>query len=394
MKKYTILLIISIVMFSCITKQPGGHDHGHGGHDDHEDHQEGEVHLTSKQIQTIGLELGDFKNIKTTEFVKATGTLGLPPNAYASVSAKTEGIIRGSKIFVEGNAIKKGAIIAYIENTDFIVKQQSYLETKAELNYKKLELDRQRTLVESNAGVTRNLQNAEAEFAMLEAKLKGLEKQLAFLGISASKLTVDSILQRIPIVAPMSGFISEINLHTGMYVQPSIPLMEIITDDHLHLELDVYEKDIAQIKVGQMISYTLPAIGSKVFEGEVSIIGKEFNSQSKSIRIHGHLKGEKPMFLKDLFINAKIWLTDETTKAVPESAVIMDGASTFIYITKNTDNKSETEFEKLEVITGATFEGYTSVKLLSLFPLNSKIVTKGAYYVYAQSRNGEMTHEH
>lgn len=96
-----------------------------------------------------------------------------------------------------------------MENPDFIKTQQEYLETMAQLKLKRLDVERQRTLVEANAGVTKNLQNAEAEVAVLEAKSTGLSKQLGYLGISTSQLTTSSIRQQIAIVAPMSGYISK-----------------------------------------------------------------------------------------------------------------------------------------------------------------------------------------
>ncbi|KPM46566.1 efflux RND transporter periplasmic adaptor subunit [Jiulongibacter sediminis] len=351
------------------------------------------VHLTKEQANTIGLELGDLSTIKVNDFVNATGSLGLPPNALSSVSAKTNGIIKGTKKFVEGDYIKKGAIIAYLENTEFIITQQDYLEAKAQLNLKLLEAERQRSLVESNAGVIKNLQNAQAEVAVLEAKTQGLAKQLSFLGISTSDLTPSNIRQKIAIVAPMSGYISKINFHNGMYAQSSVSLMDIISSEHLHLELDVFEKDIASIKKGQKISYTVPALGQTIYYGRVDVIGKEFNSDTKTVRVHGHLDGIKPLFLKDLFLNAKIFLTNVESSALPEDAIINDGANSFIYVANEKANDNEIEFVKINIIQGSKENGYASVKLIDEIPEGMQIVTKGAYYVYAQSKAGELEHE-
>jgi len=262
------------------------------------------------------------------------------------------------------------------------------------LHLKRLEVERQNTLVESNAGVTKNLQNAQAEVSVLEAKTQGLAKQLSFLGISTSNLSPSNIQQQIAIVAPMSGYISKINFHNGMYAQSSVSLMDIISSEHLHLELDVFEKDIANIKKGQKISYTVPALGQTIYYGTVDVIGKEFNSNSKTIRIHGHLDGTKPTFLKDLFINAKIYLNDEESSALPENAIIKDGTNNFIYVADEKANDSEIEFEQITVVTGSTDNGFTSVKLIDAIPEGMQIVTKGAYYVYAQAKAGELTHEH
>jgi cobalt-zinc-cadmium efflux system membrane fusion protein len=400
-----ITILFVVVLSSCGHKHTEGDGHNHGSEetthsvdDGHnhggEEHQEEGLHLSKAQAETIGLEFGSLSSIKVNDYVKATGSLGLPPNAYSSVSAKTNGIIRGTKKFVEGNYIKKGAVIAYLENADLIVTQQDYLEAQAQLHLKRLEVERQNTLVESNAGVTKNLQNAQAEVSVLEAKTQGLAKQLSFLGISTSNLSPSNIQQQIAIVAPMSGYISKINFHNGMYAQSSVSLMDIISSEHLHLELDVFEKDIANIKKGQKISYTVPALGQTIYYGTVDVIGKEFNSNSKTIRIHGHLDGTKPTFLKDLFINAKIYLNDVESSALPENAIINDGGNSFIYVANEKANDDEIEFEKKAVIAGATDNGFTAVKLIDTIPDGMQIVTIGAYYVYAQSKAGELEHEH
>lgn len=102
----------------------------------------------------------------------------------------------------------------------------------------------------------------------------------------------------------------------------------------------------------------------------------------------------RPKFIKDLFITAKIWLNDQVVKAVPEDAVIKDGASSFIYIAKENDKSQDMDFQKIMVIPGTSESGKTAIKLIDEIPKGMKIVTKGAYYVYAQSKAGELTHEH
>ncbi|MCB0535224.1 MAG: efflux transporter periplasmic adaptor subunit, partial [Saprospiraceae bacterium] len=131
-----------------------------------------------------------------------------------------------------------------------------------------------------------------------------------------------------------------------------------------------------------------------VYEGEVHVIGKEFNTENKTVRIHGHLEKERPRFIKDLFIEAKIWLTNQTVQALPEKAIIKDGNESYIFITNAQAEGDELRFEKLRVVPGVTDKGFTSVKLIDTLPEGMKIVTEGAYFVYAQSKAGELEHEH
>ena len=54
---------------------------------------------------------------------------------------------------------------------------------------------------------------------------------------------------------------------------------------------------------------------------------------------------------------------------------------------------TEIQFEKINVLPGSTDNGFTAIKLLDTIPEGMKIVTKGAYYVNAQSKAGELEHE-
>jgi len=410
--KYILIIILTTMFLSCghNHKEADGHDHGDGhdhsshaesetesdGHEEqgHGAYEEGGLHLSQEQAKTVGLKFGDFSSIKVNDYVKATGVLGLPANAHSSISAKASGIIRGAKKFVEGGFVKKGEVIAYLENPDFMTTQQEYLEIQAELALQRLEVDRQKTLIEGNAGIERDLQRAEAKARILSTKASGVSKQLEYLGIASADLTPNNIRDRIAITSPAGGYISTIDFHNGMYAERSTSLMDIISSKHLHLELDVFENDIAKVKQGLKISYSVPALGDKMFEGAVNVIGKEFDGQAKTVRVHGHLEGDKPQFIKDLFVNAKIWLTDSTVDALPEKAVITDGATSFIFLAYDDAEIEEIKFEKLSIIPGSTSDGYTAVKLVDPIPAGMKIVTEGAYYIYAQSKVGELAHEH
>jgi cobalt-zinc-cadmium efflux system membrane fusion protein len=380
-------------------EQESGEVNGVNSEDDHgnaeeEEHEDGEIHLTKEQIETVGIELGELSSMKINDYIRTTGTIGLPPQSNASVSARASGFIKNSTKLVEGMFVKKGTVVAHLENPEFIRQQQEYLEVSAQLIYLQQELERQQSLIDSNAGVMKNLQRLESEVNMKTATLMGIGKQLAYLGIDVSDLSPDNIAERIPIIVSMSGYLTVINMHNGMYVSPQIELMEIVSDEHLHLELDVFEKDIAFLKKEQKISYTVPALGNKVFDAEVHIIGKQFNVNNKTVRIHGHLENERPQFIKDLFVDAKIWLNDETVSAVPENSIIRDGESSYIYMTEGAGDEDEVKFEKVMVIPGTSDKGYTSVKLMHAIPEGMKIVTAGAFYVYAQSMAGELEHEH
>ena len=374
------------------------HAHSHGGHG--HDHsmradlrEDGKIVLTQEQMETMSIALGDFTSMKINDFIPTTGMLDLPPNAYASINAKASGFITNSIKLLEGAYIKKGTVIATLENPEFIREQQHYFELTAELVYLYQEIDRQNKLVQANAGVIKNIQQLQSQINVKKVTQKGIAKRLKYIGINVNGLSADLMRESIPIIATHSGYITAIDMHDGQYVTPGEELIEIVDNSHLHLDLAVFEKDIANLKRGQKISYTVPALGPAIYDGDVHLISKEFNLENKTVNVHGHLATKIPTFIKDLFVDAKIWLNDATVQALPERAIVHEGDATYIYYAKNQLDEG-TEFESIPVVTGQTDDGFTSVKLIEELPEGARIVTDGAYFVFAQSKAGELEHSH
>ena len=108
-----------------------------------------------------------------------------------------------------------------MENPEFIKQQQQYLELVAELAYLRQELARQQKLVDANAGIVKKVQQLQSEIDIKMATQSGVAKQLDYLGINVSNLSSDNILNRIAIHSPMSGYVTSIKLHNGMYATPN-----------------------------------------------------------------------------------------------------------------------------------------------------------------------------
>ncbi|WP_420457809.1 efflux RND transporter periplasmic adaptor subunit [Neolewinella sp.] len=389
---YALLFLLHFCTCGPAPENDGPEDDPHP--DPHEQQPDAGIHLTSEQVRNMDIRLGDFTALKLNDYLSATGALGLPPNAYAAVSTRAAGFVHDVRNYVEGDYVRKGATLGYLENVNFIDQQQHLLETRAELEFLRQELERQEQLVAANAGVLKSVQRLRSEVAAKEATLAGITQRLEYVGIRAADVTPANIIDRVTLFAPRSGYITTINVHDGMYVEPSIELMELIDEDHLHLELEVFERDVARVEVGQRVSYRIPALGPQQYEAEVHVIGKVFNPENKTVRVHAHLRGEQPPFVEGRFAEARIWLDDQTVAALPEAAVVREGETSYVYAAPATAQEDEITFTRLMVNPGTTDDGFTAVRLIDSLPAGMRIVTQGAYFVYAQSQVGNMEHEH
>ena len=375
-----------------------GHDHSvkkeESAEEETHEEQEG-VELSQAQIKTIGLEFGDFSKLKINDSVSATGVLSLPPKSVVSVSAKAAGFISFTKNYIEGSYIEKGELIGYLSSSEYIKIQKEYLKAKASLSFSEKELDRHKSLLESGAVVLKDFQKMKAENYIDRIEVESLANQLSFLGIKTSTLTIDNMTSKIPVRSPISGSVASVSAHRGVFVEPNKEIMEVIDEDHLHLELDVFEKDIALIKNGQNISYNVPSLGDKRYNAKVFKISKQFDKNKRTLNIHGHLEDIRPRFINDIFVNAKIWLNNKTVMALPEEAIVEQGLISYIYVSSGVpDADGGLVFDKIMVKTGSVEEGFIAVELIDTIEKGYKIVVKSAYYLLAQSKSGSLKHEH
>lgn len=366
----------------------------------HEEEASDQISMTKAQIEAIGLHIGGFSETKLAGYIKANGILDLPPSNRASIHAPQAGFIQKAR-YLEGDYVKKGAVLVALQHPDFIQLQQTYQEVSSRLIYLTQEFNRQQTLAAANVSAKKKLQETEAEFNALSATKNGLAQQLSYLGLSPKKAEEGEIQTSIVIRAPFSGYITRLNIHLGQYVSSDIPLYEMVDNQHLHLELNVFEKDLFKVKKEQRITFRLPAQGPESYEAEVHLVGKEFDQENRTVRIHGHLLGNHPEFVRGLYAEAKIWLDARTVPTLPETAIVSEEGQAYIFaeVQENESHEEseahdEKQFRKVLVRTGITENGFTEVYPVEPLGSNDDIVLSGAYYLMAEMNKGEADHDH
>ena len=187
----TIILAI-ILYFSLRHTEGDGHVHADGETNTEESHSEEkepttikEVELNEAQFKASSIELGTFSDKNLSEVIKANGYTKLPPQNQADVSVFTTGIVKTINV-MEGQRVSKGQTIATIESPEFTKIQESYLTSKSNLEYLKLEFERQKTLSDEEVNSKKVFQKTKSDYEIERARFNSLQKQLNTLHISGN----------------------------------------------------------------------------------------------------------------------------------------------------------------------------------------------------------------
>ena len=393
------------------TKETGTSD----GHN-HEEETPTIATLTQEQIKAVGITLGKVENKELTATIKANGMLKVPNNNKANATSLYGGVIKTLNVQI-GDYVKKGQVIATIANPQFIQLQEEYLTIGSKITFAEQEVQRQNELNAGNAGALKNLQNATAELNTLRTRKASLQQQIQLMGINPNSVSNSNLKSALVVTSPLNGTISNLFAKIGSYVDVSSPVAEIVDNSSLHLDLQVFEKDLPLLKIGQTIHFTLTNNPTNEYDAKVFSIGSSFENESKTIAVHCTVTGNKIGLIDGMNITGIVSLSNALTPAVPNEAIVNADGKDYIFVV--TDKKAEEHheeeseehnhesedrkhsneengninFEKIEVVKGVSNMGYTAITFVQDIPANAQIVIKGAFFVNAKLSN-TGGHEH
>lgn len=412
--KYTIIyfLCTAVLMVSCGKKEnvPEHSEQETEQTEGHTENQQSVVSLTKEQIKAVGITLGTVEMKELTSTIKANGLLRVPNNNKATVTSLYGGIIKTLNVQV-GSFVRKGQVIATIANPEFIQLQEEYLTSDSRITYAEQEYSRQKELFDNDAGAKKNLQNAQAELKALRTKKASLLKQLQMMGISPGKVSNGNMRSGLAVTAQISGTVSSISAQIGSYTDISSPVAEIIDNHSIHLDLQVFEKDLPKMKVGQVVHFKLTNNPEIEYDAAIYSIGSSFENDSKTISVHADVTGNKTGLIDGMNITGIVSLDKTTTPAIPDEAIVEADGKFYIFVetaqNQETDHAHYSEknesrvkqkskivnFEKIEVVKGSSDMGYTAITAVKEISSKTKIAVKGAFFINAKLTNsGE--HEH
>ncbi|MES2376744.1 MAG: efflux RND transporter periplasmic adaptor subunit [Bacteroidota bacterium] len=401
--KLAVILALPIIISSCGGGKPAEDTEVKAKPDTAHQEDKNTVEVTAAQYKAIGLTLGSPEQKSLAGLLKVNGFIDVPPQNLVSITTQMGGIIKSTPL-LQGSSVSKGEVIAVLQNQDYVQLQQDYLESKSQLELSDSEYKRQQELAKQNVNSQKVLQQAKAQYQTMLARENALKQRLRLINISPESLTAGNIRSSINIYAPISGYVTKVNVNTGKFVNPNDVMFEIVNSSNLHVELNVFEKDAEKVKPGQKVRFNLSNDTTDRL-AVVQLVGREINSD-KTVTVHTIAKGSLK-FIPGTYLKAYIETGTSQVNALPETAIVDYQGKKYVFVhtpvkqnNAHQHSKDEPEsvkeaagesfhFEMVEVIIGISDGGYTEVQLPADENLKGRIVLKGAYDLLSKMKNSE-----
>jgi membrane fusion protein, heavy metal efflux system len=336
------------------------------------------IRLSDMQLKNAEIEIENPQLRELSEIIKAMGSIDLPPTHRLALSVPIGGIVTEIDL-LPGMKIKKGQELVTLRDMKYLELKESYLLTNLEWNKIKSEFTRYKILKEQEAVSEKQFKEMESTYLQLEIKRASLKSQLNTLGIAPEKLNAENLNPNLTIYSPVDGYVSNIHISKGEYVNPDRPMLELIDPSDIHLTMNILESDLGKLAEELPFNAVSNTFPDKIYPGHILLIGKDLD-ENRMVEVHAHFEKEHPELLAGMSMNVTIHSKKLSVLTVSESAVIQFGAVHYLFIQKGTN-----EFEGIEVEPGISENGFVEIKT-KLDP-KSKVVSKGSYTLLMKWKN-------
>jgi RND family efflux transporter MFP subunit len=255
--------------------------------------------------------------------IVASGVLESGPTVSGNLTAEREAVVRaqvGGSIlqtyYDQGQAVRAGATLARIEGGGV---QDVYLSARAGVtaasnsaDIARRELERSEKLLAAGAIAERDIEQARRNAISANAALADARARLA----TASKQVGNTV-----ITAPISGIISERAVTAGDVVQPGSALFTVVDPSSMRLEGSVPAEDLAQVRIGAPVTFTVNGYPGRTFTGKVSRINPTADPTTRQVRVVITIPNAEGRLVGGLFATGRLASDSRTGMVVPATAV-------------------------------------------------------------------------
>ncbi|MBX3101741.1 MAG: efflux RND transporter periplasmic adaptor subunit [Bacteroidetes bacterium] len=334
------------------------------------------LHLQAHELELAGIRLGSTTPRPMEEVLRVNGRVKLPPSQHAQLSSPIGGTLHALYV-QEGQYVGKGAVLAHIQSMEFIQMQEDYLSVQQQRLLAGQELERQQMLAEASATAGKTLQQAQTEYDRLGVRYEALRTRLQVLGIQPERLRADNLLPYLPLFAPQAGVVQQLQGKIGAYIQPEVPLMQLMGRSQLQIDLQIFPQYIPRVRSGQQVRIYFPGQTQVVWQGQLGTLDAAITEQAPYLLAHIQVPAHQTALAGGMLVYADVVLqTHAMLPTLPDAAFIDVGDSTYLYAA---DSLADGVYlQRLAVERGAASQGYTA--LMDTIPLHkrTRFVVSGA----------------
>jgi cobalt-zinc-cadmium efflux system membrane fusion protein len=349
----------------------------------------GVVTLSQETQKSSGIEVKQIAIEEAAVPLSATAVIEMNMDRAAKISPRVTG--RAVRIIAsQGDRVKAGQPLAYLDSVELDQIWADYLKARGKVGLARKSLQREETLFQKKISPEKDVLKARQELGEVEADLNLAQERFRLIGVNVAQFasTKDNGNHHplVPITSPVGGVVIEKTVTQGEAVNPEKTLFMVADLSTLWVVIDVYEKDMSRLRIGAGVKVSVTAFPDKIFKGKISYIADVVDEKTRTEKARVTIDNASGLLKPGMFATILTEVTRGGTErliAIPEEAVLMDGAKRCVFVQVAPD-----EFMRRDIEVGRTLG--KRLEVTSGLKEGEMVAVKGAFILKSELKKGEL----
>jgi Cu(I)/Ag(I) efflux system membrane fusion protein len=334
-----------------------------------------QVEISAEQQKLIGVKTVKVALRQVQKVIRTVGRIEADEGRQATINSKVEGWIEKLYVQTTGSHVQKGQPLAEIYSPELMATQQEFLTA---LKWKKELAAAKAEIKQGDSPELSLMLNKDADAMLAAARQRLLLWDVSDQQIKSIEESGKTI-RTLTLYSPASGFITQKMAVSGMKVMPGEKLFDVADLSNLWVIADIYEAELALIKVGDKAAITLAYLPGREISSQIDYIYPSITAETRAVKVRLKLSNHNNQLKPQMFTNVEIKINLGKKLMIPESAVIDTGKSIVAYV-----DSGNGAFEPREIKAGLRTDGYIEV-LRGLKP-GEKVVSAANFLVDSEAQ--------
>lgn len=346
-----------------------------------QENEKGKLVLSAELARAAGITMAPLLEQDVSEQLVVTASIGANQDRFAHIAPR----VAGRVIKVTGNLgdrVHAGQTLAVIDSVDVGEAQSAYAQAASEHALAKAAAERADKLFADQIIPQKDYLRAKGDLDKATAVLRAAADRRQALGIAGPSSSAAGA-STFAVAAPFAGTLVEKRAVLGELAQPDKMLYAVADLSSVWIEVNLYEKDIAKVRVGASALITLAAYPGETFAGKVSYISSVMDKESHTVKARVEVPNADGKLKLDMFATAAISTAGSSKQLLlPEQAVVLIQGQPTAFVLEDGG------YEPRAIELGEKLRGKVVVK--SGIAAGENVVTAGAYALKARMLKSQI----
>jgi membrane fusion protein, heavy metal efflux system len=331
------------------------------------------------QVEAVGEQLAP-------EAAQQAATGVVQANAYRSTPVLS--LVGGRLLSVSAEAgqdVRRGQQLAVVFSDELAMAQSRYLSAQAELEEHHKHHARTAALIEIGAASREEFEQATSVLKKAEAEMAAQRQRLLLLGLTPQRVAAlrgpSQVSSEVALAAPVAGTVISRAANPGEVVEANKEILRVADLSTVWVLGQVFEKDLARVRVGSGASVTSEAYPGRVFRGRVTYVDPQLDPATRTAQVRVELQNPGRALKLGMYVGVgfgALGTAEATAPTVPASAVQTVGGRTVVFLATADPNVYVLRPVRLGAESGGRFP------VLEGLAVGDRVVTAGSFMLRAE----------